>query len=78
MREKKPYKILTFHNTTEAMACEKKCADNQIPGRLIPIPTEITAGCGLAWRMPVEEYPVYQEKMEKLELKFETVTELLL
>ncbi|MDO4556829.1 MAG: DUF3343 domain-containing protein, partial [Lachnospiraceae bacterium] len=25
---------------------EKKCAEYSIPGRLIPVPREITAGCG--------------------------------
>ena len=24
------------------------------PGRLIPVPREITAGCGMSWRAPVE------------------------
>ena len=27
-----------------------------IPGRLIPLPREISAGCGLAWRMRLEEW----------------------
>ena len=71
MREKKIYRILTFHTTTEAMAFEKKCMANHIPGRLIPIPREITAGCGLSWRMELEEYAIYQEKIQKLCLNFE-------
>lgn len=78
MREKKPYRILTFHTTTEAMAMEKRCAEAGIPGRLIPIPREITAGCGLAWRMPAEEYPMYEKKIKELQLKFEDCRELML
>jgi len=27
---------------------------NQIAGRLIPVPKEITAGCGMAWMTPLE------------------------
>lgn len=29
------------------MGWEKECAARGIPGRLIPLPGEITAGCGL-------------------------------
>ena len=27
---------------------------HQIEGRLIPVPKEITAGCGMAWMTPLE------------------------
>ena len=50
MRTKKTYIVLSFRTTVEAMAWEKHCATAQIPGRLIPLPREISAGCGLAWR----------------------------
>lgn len=55
MREKKPALILTFASTAEAMATEKYCSQHQLPGRLIPVPKEITAGCGLAWKAAVEQ-----------------------
>ena len=48
--------ILTFKTTTAAMAMEKKCGEDKIPGRLIPLPGEISAGCGLSWRILPEEY----------------------
>ena len=50
MRQKKPTLIITFATTTQAMAMEKFCADNGLPGRIIPVPREITAGCGLSWK----------------------------
>lgn len=50
MREKKPFLIITFSATADAMAMEKYCMEHQFPGRLIPIPREIHAGCGLAWK----------------------------
>ena len=31
------------------MAMEAAARDHGIPGRLIPVPREISAGCGLAW-----------------------------
>lgn len=78
MRKRRIYRILTFHTTTEAMAMEKSAMQHQIPGRLIPIPTEITAGCGLAWRMPTEEYPLYEEKIRELGLNYDKAVELMI
>ena len=48
MRQKKNYMILTFKTTTAAMAMEKKCSEEGIPGRLIPLPGEISAGCAVS------------------------------
>ena len=50
MRIKKTYVVLSFHTTLEAMEWEKQCAECGVPGRIIPLPREISAGCGLAWR----------------------------
>lgn len=49
MRVKQLRLIVTFHTTTAAMAMEKVCAAQGVPGRLIPVPRDITAGCGVAW-----------------------------
>ena len=62
MRQKKNYMILTFKTTTPAMAMEKKCSEEGIPGRLIPLPGEISAGCGLSWRVLPEEYETYKRQ----------------
>ena len=50
MRAKELKLIVTFQTTTAAMAMEKACAAAGIPGRLIPVPREITAGCGMSWK----------------------------
>lgn len=55
MREKSLKLIVSFHTTTAAMAMEKYCLANAVPGRLIPLPGEISAGCGMAWCAPPEE-----------------------
>lgn len=54
-RQKKEALIISFDNTTEAMAVEKYCMENKLPGRIIPVPREITAGCGLAWKACLED-----------------------
>lgn len=78
MRKRKTYRIFTFHTTTEAMAMEKTAMEHQIPGRLIPVPTEITAGCGLAWRMPAEEYPNYEKEIQEQKIRYDKTVELII
>ena len=46
-RIKTPRLVITFPTTTTAMAMEAACGSDR--GRLIPIPREISGGCGLAW-----------------------------
>ena len=55
MLKKKPTLIITFATTTQAMAMERFCAREQLPGRLSPVPREITAGCGLSWKALPED-----------------------
>jgi N-terminal domain of molybdenum-binding protein len=51
--EKKRIKtVITFETTTQAIGMESACKKHQIAGRLIPVPKEITAGCGMAWMTP--------------------------
>ena len=55
MRKKELRLIISFHTTVAAMVMEEWCLEHGVPGRLIPIPREITAGCGMAWSAPPEE-----------------------
>ena len=49
------------------MAWEKRCIAEQIPGRLIPLPRELSAGCGLAWRMLPEDWGCWRERFDPAE-----------
>ena len=49
MRRKEQKLVIAFHTTADAMAFESACKAEGMPGRLIPVPREITAGCGMAW-----------------------------
>ena len=53
MLQKKLCLVVTFDATAAAMAAEKYCLGTDVPGRMIPVPREITAGCGLAWKAEV-------------------------
>lgn len=64
MRAKRPYIVLSFRTTVEAMAWEKHCEAEAIPGRLIPLPKELSAGCGLAWRMLPEDWQTWRAHID--------------
>ena len=49
MRKKELKAVVTFHTTAEAMKFEKACKRENVKGRLITVPREISAGCGIAW-----------------------------
>lgn len=49
LRDKKPRIIVSFHTTADAILMERLCRADSVPGRLIPVPREISSGCGLAW-----------------------------
>ena len=54
LRKKAMKLIVTFHTTADAMAMESACRERKVPGRLIPVPRSISAGCGLSWCAELE------------------------
>ena len=52
MRQRKETWILTFAGTTQAMQMEQYARAHGLPGRMIPVPREITAGAGRGKRNP--------------------------
>ena len=47
--------MVSFPTTAAAMACEELCHGRGLPGRMITVPSQVSAGCGLAWRVLPEE-----------------------
>lgn len=60
LKEKKPYIVITFPNTVAALSMESACHAAGLPGRIIPVPSQISAGCGFSWRAEVQD----QEKLK--------------
>lgn len=65
MRERSEKCVVTFRTTAGAMAMEAACREADLPGRLIPVPRSVTAGCGLCWAAP----PGAREDLEDLAVK---------
>lgn len=78
MREKKRWLVVAFHTTAAAIGMEALCRERGLPGRLIPVPREITADCGMAWRAEVEACGALEELVRAEGLEAEGFYELLL
>ncbi|MDR2586980.1 MAG: DUF3343 domain-containing protein [Coriobacteriales bacterium] len=57
MRRRQLKAVVVFASTSDAIAMESGCHAAGVAGRLIPVPTEIAADCGLAWCSPEAELP---------------------
>ncbi|MDD2420549.1 MAG: DUF3343 domain-containing protein [Heliobacteriaceae bacterium] len=51
------YPLVTFTSTQEAIAGEQTGKDCLIPCILLPVPREISEGCGLALRVRPADFP---------------------
>ncbi len=75
MRRKVAKTVMTFASTADAMAMEAAARARGIPGRIIPVPSEISAGCGLAWCVSADQRDQLLEWAHALGLAFQDVHE---
>lgn len=73
MLQKKLCLVVTFDATAAAMAAEKYCLERGVPGRLIPVPREITAGCGLAWKAEADQEEAVTAALEAADIAYSGV-----
>ena len=70
MRKKELKLVVTFHTTTDAM-------EAGAPGRLIPVPREISAGCGLSWCAGIEDRDTIRKVIESIGVQEQEMHELM-
>jgi hypothetical protein len=78
MRKKEPRYVVTFQTTAAAMAMEKLCRARGVPGRLIPVPRAISAGCGMCWSAPPESREMLETLVMEARLAVDGLYDLLL
>ena len=78
MRDAKSYLIVTFHTTAAAMAMEKYCLRDGIPGKLIPTPRALSADCGISWSAPIDARAPVEALLSRCALEVDALHELLL
>ena len=76
MLAKKEQRIIAFPSTTMALKMEKCCLEQDRTGRLIPLPREISAGCGLAWCEPVSNEVVLLNFLKKNGIFYEKIVKM--
>ena len=78
MREKTEKCVVTFRTTTGAMAMERLCREQGVPGRLIPVPRSVTAGCGMCWAAPREAREAVEDLVVKEHLDVDGIYAIIL
>ena len=73
MRKKVITTVVTFSTTTAAMKMERTATDSEVPGRLIPIPSEISPQCGLAWICVEQSEEDTENFLKKKELAWDGI-----
>lgn len=65
--------VIAFATTSDAMAMEHFCKKVSHPGNLIPIPNQLSAGCGLAWMTDSNSESQVTNFLKENNLSFELV-----
>lgn len=77
MRKKERKLVVTFTSVMEAMAMDELGKIENLGGRLIPVPVEIKAGCGMAYVVSIERREQMEDYIEKHKLRIEGIVEFL-
>ncbi len=78
MREKRLCTVVTFATASDAMAMEAAAREHGVPGRIIPVPSDIDAGCGLAWFAEQDQRSALEASLVRLGLAHEGIYEVML
>ena len=70
--------LITFPSTAQALHMEQCCRAEGAEGRLIPVPREISAGCGMAWCATLEDRDRILQVLEERKIEQEDVHECML
>ena len=78
LRQKTPHAVVAFDTMSDAMAFEAASKTYGIPGRVIPVPSEIDAGCGMSWSAPIDQREELEGAIQQHGLAYAGVYEVLL
>ncbi|MBS6195405.1 MAG: DUF3343 domain-containing protein [Clostridiales bacterium] len=78
MRKKELRSVVAFDTTTDAFAMEHAGRESGLLGRLIPVPLQITAGCGLAWSEPADNRTELEKVLKEKVLRYTLCKELVI
>lgn len=70
---RRPQLVISFATTTAAMAAEAYFKEQGLPGRIIPLPREVSAGCGLSWKADLADEVKLTEALDAAGIAFSGV-----
>lgn len=70
-RVPRPALVVAFPTTAAAMSCEELCQSRGLPGRMIPVPGQVSAGCGLAWKAAPEDRVLLESALSEAGISVE-------
>ena len=62
--------VIVFDSATAAMEAESYLPARGLPGRIIPIPEQISAGCGLSWKAEPEDKDRIVKALDEAGIKY--------
>lgn len=78
MGRKSPCVVVTFPTTADAMHMQSLAVKCTLQGRLAPIPRQLSAGCGFAWREPAQNRQLLERLLRTHDVEHEELVELML
>ena len=81
-REKSKKFVVSFSSSAQAMALEDMARGVQgkfeIPGRCIPVPPQISAGCGIAWCVEAQDWDIFFMAVDKYNISYDAIDEVMM
>ena len=68
--------MASFHTTTDALAFKQAALQENLQGRLAPIPRQLSAGCGMAWLEPRVASSALEALAQRNSIELEQAVEL--
>lgn len=76
MEKKEKRLIITFNTTTDVLRSEKVFKENNILGKIISIPSEISAGCGLTWESEIKLKEELIKILKENDIEYDNIYEI--
>ncbi|WP_459129069.1 DUF3343 domain-containing protein [Guggenheimella bovis] len=65
--------LVSFDTSFDALLLEKACKKHSVEGKLIPVPREVSSGCGMAWVSDDSLKEKVLELIERYEIEVDKV-----
>ncbi len=65
---------VTYYTSSEAIATELICKSENINGKLVSVPRELSSGCGMAFETAKENENHIKEVLDKNDIEYENIS----